>query len=80
MRILGSYEPGEKLVLDIMRDKRRSTIEVEVPDDRTSRHLPRQLQPAPLEIPPLPSLVPLPATVPSLAPVPAARPGSTNRT
>ncbi len=37
MRILGSYQPGEKLVLNIMRDKRRQTIEIEIPDDRTSR-------------------------------------------
>ncbi len=36
MRILGSYQPGEKLVLNIMRDKRRQTIEIEIPDDRTS--------------------------------------------
>ena len=36
MRILSSYQPGEKLVFNIMRDKRRDTIEVEIPDDRTS--------------------------------------------
>ena len=36
MRILGSYEPGEKLVLNIMRDKVQQTIEIEIPDDRTS--------------------------------------------
>jgi S1-C subfamily serine protease len=36
MRILGSYQPGEKLVLNIMRDKKAQTIEIEVPDDRTS--------------------------------------------
>ena len=37
MRILGSYQPGEKLVLNIMRDKQQETIEIEVPDDRTSQ-------------------------------------------
>lgn len=37
MRILGSYQPGEKLVLNIMRDKQQETIEVEIPDDRTSQ-------------------------------------------
>lgn len=36
MRILGSYQAGEKLVLNIMRDRKRETIDVEVPDDRTS--------------------------------------------
>ncbi len=36
MRILGSYQPGEKLVLNIMRDKVKQTIEIEIPDDRTS--------------------------------------------
>jgi C-terminal processing protease CtpA/Prc len=37
MRILGSYQAGETLVLNIMRDKVRETIEIEVPDDRTSQ-------------------------------------------
>jgi C-terminal processing protease CtpA/Prc len=37
MRILGSYQPGEKLVLNILRDKKPQTIEIEVPDDRTSQ-------------------------------------------
>ena len=45
MRILGSYQPGEKLVLNIMRDKRRETIEIEVPDDRSSRAAPRPERP-----------------------------------
>ena len=36
MRILGSYQPGEKLVLNIMRDRQPQTIEIEIPDDRTS--------------------------------------------
>lgn len=55
MRILGSYEPGEKIVLHIMRDRKRQTIEVEMPDDRASRAVPapppvrpaRAPQPAP---------------------------------
>ncbi len=37
MRILGSYQPGEKLELAIMRDKKPQTIQIEVPDDRSSR-------------------------------------------
>ena len=36
MRILGSYQPGEELELKIMRDKRRQTLSIEMPDDRTS--------------------------------------------
>ena len=35
MRILGSYQPGEKLVLNIMRDKKRMSLEIEIPDNRT---------------------------------------------
>lgn len=35
MRILGSYQPGESLELSIMRDKKRRTLDVEIPDDRT---------------------------------------------
>lgn len=33
MRILGSYSSGEKLKLGIMRDKRRVTVDVEIPAD-----------------------------------------------
>jgi S1-C subfamily serine protease len=36
MRILASYQPGESLELNIMRDKRRQTLNIELPDDRTS--------------------------------------------
>lgn len=59
MRILGSYQPGEKLVLGIMRDKRRETIEIEVPDDRSSHAVPRPERPvrparAPLPLPDAP--------------------------
>jgi C-terminal processing protease CtpA/Prc len=37
MRILGSYESGETVKIDIMRDKRKKTVSVEMPDDRQSR-------------------------------------------
>ena len=33
MRILGSYQAGEKLELGIMRDKRKMTIDIEIPAD-----------------------------------------------
>jgi C-terminal processing protease CtpA/Prc len=37
MRILGSYQTGEKFDIEIMRDKKRQTISVEMPDNRQSR-------------------------------------------
>ena len=36
MRILGSYQSGEQLELQIMRDKRRQTVKIEMPDNRSS--------------------------------------------
>ena len=36
MRILGSYESGEELEIEIMRDKRKRTIKLEIPDNRSS--------------------------------------------
>ena len=36
MRILGSYQSGETLKIEIMRDKRKQTISIEVPDNRRS--------------------------------------------
>jgi C-terminal processing protease CtpA/Prc len=69
MRILASYQPGESLELDIMRDKRKETLRVSVPDSRTSA-----LEPV---IAPRPAAVPVDAPLPAEAPpaVPA-RPGS----
>ncbi len=60
MRILGSYEPGEKLVLNIMRDKVRQTIEIEIPDDRTSRLSEPRIELA------KPARVPVPRPVPAI--------------
>lgn len=36
MRILGSYQSGEQLELQIMRDKKKQTLKIEMPDDRRS--------------------------------------------
>jgi S1-C subfamily serine protease len=36
MRILGSYQSGETLEIEIMRDRKRQTISVEMPDNRQS--------------------------------------------
>ena len=77
IRILSSYQPGEKLELSIMRDKRNRTLEVEVPDDRTSWVVPPApgLPPVPaqpagerhppqvLPLPPLPAVAPSPVVV-----------------
>ena len=56
MRILGSYQGGEKFEIEIMRDKKRQKVSVDMPDNRQSR----------MEGP----LMPSPASAP--APVPAA--------
>lgn len=58
MRILGSYQAGEKLTLEVMRDKKRRKLDVEIPDDRSSMLAPGAV----------------PAQRPAVAPVPAARP------
>ena len=36
MRILGSYQAGEELKIEIMRDKKKRTIAVQIPDNRRS--------------------------------------------
>lgn len=40
MRILGSYQSGEELELQIMRDKRKQTLKIEMPDNRSSSLMP----------------------------------------
>ncbi len=60
MRILGSYAPGETLVLNIMRDRRRMEIEIEMPDDRTSMLVPSApapVRPAAVPVAPRPAPV-----------------------
>jgi S1-C subfamily serine protease len=44
MRILGSYLPGEKLVLNILRDKKPMKLEIEIPDDRTGMRFDRSFE------------------------------------
>lgn len=36
MRILGSYQGGETLKLEIMRDRKKQTLSVDIPDNRSS--------------------------------------------
>ena len=69
MRILGSYAPGETLVLNIMRDRREMEIEIEMPDDRTSMLAP--IAPAPVS--PAAAPMPMPAPAPRPAPAPGDR-------
>jgi C-terminal processing protease CtpA/Prc len=40
MRILASYQSGETVEVEIMRDKRRQTISIDIPDNRQSRFVP----------------------------------------
>jgi S1-C subfamily serine protease len=35
MRILASYQAGEKLEIEIMRDRKKRTLDIEMPDNRT---------------------------------------------
>ena len=61
MRILGSYQSGETVSIEIMRDKRRQSISIEVPDDRQSSVVP----------PPVPAVHAVPAV--KIVPAPAER-------
>ena len=61
MRILGSYQSGETVSIEIMRDKRRQTISIEVPDDRQSSVVP----------PPVPKALAVPTV--KVVPAPAER-------
>lgn len=45
LRILGSYQAGEALKLEIMRDKQRRELDVEIPDDLSSGLLPERVAP-----------------------------------
>jgi len=40
LRILSSYQPGESLEMEIMRDKGKRTLKIEMPDDRSSMVVP----------------------------------------
>jgi hypothetical protein len=55
MRILGSYQSGEKLKLGIMRDKKKKTLEIEIPADTHGAlfdGILQQLRPAEAPLPP----------------------------
>ena len=64
LRILGSYAAGEKLELGIMRDKKRLTIDVEIPADFQGSAVPAAPAPVPAAPAPVESGARLPAAVP----------------
>ena len=57
LRILGSYQPGESLEIEILREKKKRTLKIEVPDDRSGMIW----EPAPA---PRPAVAPRPAAAP----------------
>lgn len=62
MRILGSYQPGESLQIEILRDKKKRTLDIDMPDDRTSRWSTTPATPV------RPAAAPKPAPAPLLPP------------
>ena len=54
MRILASYQPGETLELEILREKKKRTLAVEVPDDRQSHIHPVPMPARPASVPAAP--------------------------
>ena len=68
MRIFGSYQPGETLELKIMRDKRRETLSITMPDRKTS-----SLHTSPLPLSTLPARATLPTVPPLLSVKPELR-------
>ena len=64
LRILGSYAAGEKLKLGIMRDKKKRTVDIEIPADFHGNVVPQpefDVRPARAPAEPLPPVVvPLP--------------------
>lgn len=61
MRILSSYQAGESLEIEILRDKKKRTLDIEIPDERSSMLFDG---PAPMR----------PAVAPRHAPAPAPAP------
>ena len=56
LRILGSYQAGEAMEIEIMRDKRKRTLEIQMPDNRRSWSTPfvaptTEIDPTPIVMP-----------------------------
>lgn len=69
MRILGSYQSGEKLKLGIMRNKKKMTLDIEIPADHHGH-----LFDFDIEVRPAAAPVPAPAPAPLVAPIPLDAP------
>lgn len=61
MRILSSYQAGESLEIEILREKKKRTLDIEMPDDRSSMLF---NGPAPVRPAAAPRPVPAPAPAP----------------
>jgi len=73
VRILSSYEVGETVNIEIMRDKRKQTLTIEVPDSRRSMLMPAEPMLAPAAVPaPVPRSAPLIRSLPAV-PAPATQ-------
>ena len=59
LRILSSYQAGESLEIEIIREKKRRKLEISMPDDRTSMFwvAPKQVLPARAPAAPKPALL-----------------------
>jgi len=59
LRILTSYQAGESLEIEIIRDKKRRKLEISMPDDRSSMHwvTPERAKPARVPAAPRPGLL-----------------------
>ena len=51
MRILGSYQAGESLEIQILREKKKRTLEVDVPDNRQGMNWEPHVEPVPAAAP-----------------------------
>ena len=76
VRILSSYQAGEALKLNIMRDQRRETLDVRIPENRSGA---RMLLPPAAPIEPAAPASPSAPAAPSEAAVPAPSPAVVQR-
>ena len=64
LRILGSYSAGEKLTMGIMRDKKKRSVDIEIPADFQGNLVPE------FSIEVTPALAPAEALPPAAVPLP----------